>query len=204
MAFWESPRWRGLLVRMQLALFLAAVALNYAWEVLQMPWFFVPVRTLEEAAAECLLPAIGDGVMVLALYWLGVAVFRDRRWIWARGPVGYVILLGSGVILGIAVEIQGVHLISRWGYQETMPRLPWLEVGLLPVLQMALLPVAAAALVRRLVLPEMLDSRTMHSAQQGSGWQSPEGHQSRCASGRNPDEGSQKARAPGRTGKASL
>ena len=51
MAFLGSPLLRGCLIRMQGALFLAAVALNYAWEVLQMPLFSFPLRTLEEAAA---------------------------------------------------------------------------------------------------------------------------------------------------------
>ncbi len=130
-----------------------------------MPLFFLPLRTLEEAAVQCLLPALGDGVMILALYWLGVAVFRDPLWVWARGRAGYFVLLASGVALAVAIEVQGVHLTSRWGYQETMPRLLWLEVGLLPMLQMALLPVAAVALVRGLVRSEMVAPGVMHTSE---------------------------------------
>lgn len=166
MAFWRSPFLPGRLVRMQVTLFLASVALNYAWEVLQMPLFFLPLRTLDEAAVQCLLPALGDGVMTLVLYWLGVAVFRDPWWVWARGAAGYCILLASGAALAVAVEVQGVHLTSRWGYQESMPRLPWVEVGLVPVLQMALLPVGAAAIVRGLVRPEMREPHMRRSSPQ--------------------------------------
>ena len=40
----------------------------------------------------------------------------------------------------MSVEWAGVHVAQRWSYTERIPRLPGIDVGILPTAQMLLLP----------------------------------------------------------------
>ena len=44
------------------------------------------------------------------------------------------------LVLGVTVEWVAVHVLQRWAYAARMPRVPWLDVGLIPVAQMLVLP----------------------------------------------------------------
>lgn len=58
----------------------------------------------------------------------------------APGKWGALVMLGVGLVLGVTVEWVAVHVLQRWAYTAHMPRLPWLDVGLVPVVQMLVLP----------------------------------------------------------------
>lgn len=58
-------------------------------------------------------------------------------------------MLGVGLLLAAAVEVNALYRTGAWAYNARMPRLPWLGVGLWPALQMTLLPPLVAVVVRR-------------------------------------------------------
>lgn len=63
-------------------------------------------------------------------------------WGWFRQPGarGYLLMLAVGFLIGVSVEWFGVHVVKRWSYKDQMPRLPGINLGLVPVLQMLFLP----------------------------------------------------------------
>lgn len=136
-------------IRLQGALFLVAVPLNLAWETLQIGAYAFPPTPMMETLLGCLLPSLGDGVMVLGIYWAGRVAFRHPRWILSPGPRGYLLMLGVGLLLAAAVEVNALYQTGAWAYNPRMPRLPWLGVGLWPILQMTLLPPLIAGVVGR-------------------------------------------------------
>lgn len=121
------------------AIFFIAAAINYPWEVAQAP-LYVGQGSLAEAAVHCIVPSLGDGIIVLILYGIGVLVLR--RWDWSDRPglQGYALLLVCGFTIAVAVEWGALHVLERWQYTASMPQLPGFGVGLAPVLQMLVLP----------------------------------------------------------------
>lgn len=128
--------------------FLLAVPLNLIWEVGQMGAYDFPETTLMEDILGCFIPSLGDGLMMLMIYWAGWLVFRDASWILKLGSKGYRVMLGAGFILALLVEWNALYRTGAWAYNEQMVTLPVLGAGVLPILQMALLPVLTALLVR--------------------------------------------------------
>jgi hypothetical protein len=120
-------------------LLLVALPLNFAWEMLQAPAFTGMPADWLAATSVCAQAAVGDGMIALVLFGLGVLAFRDRRWFAPPrlGRYGGLVLAGIGV--QVAVERVMVHGLDRWGYSSRQPVIPVLDVGLLPVLQAVVL-----------------------------------------------------------------
>jgi hypothetical protein len=95
----------------------------------------------------CLQAALGDGLLVLALYGLGYAFFRRREWILQPGVAGYTLLVLAGMVIAVAIEMHALAW-GRWAYNARMPIIPGIGVGLIPVVQMMMLPLLAAHLTR--------------------------------------------------------
>lgn len=131
-----------------LTVFIVASAVNYPWEVGQIKFYDVS-GTLAEIARHCLIPSFGDGVLVLLIYMLGLYAFKRLNWIDRPGFPAYSFLLGVGLLVALAVEWLGVYGLGRWRYNELMPLIPVLNVGILPILQMLLLPPFIFYLVAR-------------------------------------------------------
>ena len=92
--------------------------------------------------------------MILLLFAFGWLVLGRRDWFVRPGLSGYAVTIAAGAALAIAIEWTAVHVLQKWTYAESMPRLPGLEIGLVPVLQMMLLPpivfrIAAECRLRR-------------------------------------------------------
>ncbi|MBC7435927.1 MAG: hypothetical protein H7332_07650 [Bdellovibrionales bacterium] len=137
----------GLLRRM-VVLFIVASAINYPWEVLQMPLYTGQGDWLT-FARHCLLPSLGDGVILEIIFLCGVIVFGSASWADRPGLTGYAVMLGLGAVISVAVEWGAVHVLDRWSYAPGMPLWPGVDVGLVPVLQMLVLPPIAFALTAR-------------------------------------------------------
>lgn len=121
------------------AIFFVAVLLNYVWEVAQAP-LYAGQGSLPEYAVHCIVPSLGDSIIVLAIFGIGLLVLR--RWDWADRPgiPGYALMLVSGFAIAVAIEWGALHILDRWQYAASMPQLPGLGVGISPVLQMLMLP----------------------------------------------------------------
>lgn len=128
------PAWQVLAI-----VFLSAVALNYPWELAQGRLFTAASHTTN-VWLHCFIASLGDGLMILLLFGFGWIVLGGRDWFVRPGVRGCAIIVAAGAALAMAIEWTAVHVLQRWTYTESMPRVPGLEIGLVPVLQMMVLP----------------------------------------------------------------
>ena len=119
--------------------FFLAIAFNYPWELAQAP-LYVGMDSLRTTLPHCFVASIGDGFLVLLIAVMGGLVFGDWHWSERPGARGYVLMATVGLMIGVGVEWAAVHVAERWSYTASMPRLPGLDVGVLPVAQMLVLP----------------------------------------------------------------
>ena len=99
---------------------------------------YEPMGSVAEASWRCFVASIGDGVMVLAIFAAGALMHRRVIWFgrWLAGSLAFTVLLGA--LIGAAVEWWGLST-GRWNYDDTMPRVPGLDLGIVPIAQIALL-----------------------------------------------------------------
>jgi hypothetical protein len=121
------------------AIFLVAVLGNYPWELAQAP-LYVGMKSFRVAWWHCFVASLGDGLLVLFIFAAGWIGLRRYAWFVHPGVQGYGVMLMMGLVLGIAIEWSAVHLLGRWMYTTQMPRIPGLDVGIVPIAQMLILP----------------------------------------------------------------
>lgn len=135
----EKPDQIGNILLRLTALFVISVLLNFPWEVAQMPLYVVEVNWLE-FARHCIIPSLGDGLIVLLIFSVGWVGRGRPDWTDAPGWVGYALMLITGFAIAVIVEWVALHGLNRWSYTDNMPLMPGLGVGVTPVLQMLILP----------------------------------------------------------------
>ena len=136
------------LARRLLLIFALAVAINYAWELAQIP-LYAGVE-FPDAIWHCFVASLGDGLLVLFIFGAVAAVLRSPDWYMRPGAQSYLAMAAAGLVVGFAVEWWGLHIAKRWQYSDVMSVVPWTGVGAAPVLQMLLLPPAIFWAARRL------------------------------------------------------
>jgi hypothetical protein len=120
--------------------FIVAVLLNYLWELAQAP-LYVGLQNYNAGVFwHCFVASLGDGIMVLLIVAAGRIVLRQPEWFLRPGVRGYLVILTVGLLLAVLVEWIAVHVLNRWEYTENMPKLPALDIGLVPIAQMLVLP----------------------------------------------------------------
>ena len=118
-----------------LRLLTVTLPIYFVWEMLQAPAFTgMPPHWLA-ATAVCAQATLGDGVIVLGLFGVGAAVFRDPCWFSPPRWTRYAVIAAAGVLVQVLVEWLMVHRLGRWGYGAIHPVIPLVDVGVLPVLQ---------------------------------------------------------------------
>jgi hypothetical protein len=144
-----------------LRLALLFVALNFGWELVQLPlytvWWSEPWWRTAVALVHCTGGdlVIGTVAFVLALVVSGQAWPQDRS---ARRRV-VVVATVIGVSYTIFSEWLNVEVRQSWAYTESMPRLPFLGTGLTPLLQWLLLPGVAIVSAVAVPVPEHVHRR---------------------------------------------
>lgn len=136
------------MLRSVLLIFAVAVLVNYPWELGQAP-LYGGMDDRRAALWHCFIAALGDGVLVLAVFVVGAQVFRRSDWFVRPGLRAYGVMLASGLAIGVLVEWLGLHVLRRWSYGPAMPRFPGLGIGLVPIAQMLLLPPLIFRIVAR-------------------------------------------------------
>ena len=96
-------------------LFVISTALNYPWEVGQA-FLYVGMNYSLAMLWHCFVAALGDGVLVWGIYLLGWVIFGRTDWHARPGWQGYTLMVSAGLIVAIAIEWLGVHLLARWKY----------------------------------------------------------------------------------------
>lgn len=129
-----------------------AFAFHLAWETAQCSPFFVHASP-NPTEFDMVLATFGDVVMTWVAFAVVAAV--TGRWDWPFGAWAvrhWLALEGAALVMSVAVERYAL-VTGRWSYTAENPRIPGLDVSVLPVAQMALLlPVTfgfAVWLVRR-------------------------------------------------------
>lgn len=121
------------------AIFVVAVGFNYLWELAQSP-LYAGMEDFTRMWWHCLLPSLGDGLLVLLIFATGWVVLGRQDWFLRPGVRGYAVMLTAGLVIAVAVEWVAVRLLGHWSYSERMPVVPLLNIGLSAVAQMLLLP----------------------------------------------------------------
>jgi hypothetical protein len=133
--------------------FAIALALNYAWEMLQMSAYGRLSQSQARVWLFCGMAAAADALYTGLLYWLGARVTHEENWIarlsWRRASVVAVL----GIISAVSAEWLALSL-GVWRYGAEMVIVPILRVGLLPILQLAFLPLVTFWLVGRIASHE--------------------------------------------------
>jgi hypothetical protein len=104
-------------------------------ELAQMPAYRPESRSLAVSAALCGLAAVGDLVILLALWAATAVAFRAAIWFSPPRAVRYAAVVAAGIVVNAAVEWVAVSRLGLWAYQPWQPTLPPLGTGLMAVLQ---------------------------------------------------------------------
>lgn len=112
--------------------------LNLLWELLQLPLYKNADYDFNHIAF-CALAAVADVLMILLLYFGLALILKNLFWIQhikIQQVVIVVLIGGAGAVLS---EMRHLALGS-WAYDDSMPIIPLVNVGISPVLQFMLLP----------------------------------------------------------------
>ena len=130
-----------------------SLLLNFAWEMLQAPYFVGMLRMPWRAATWlCTRATLGDTVIIVAAYGSVALAVRDGGWLLNASPRRLSAYALTAALLALALEWYSIRA-GRWSYVAGMPVDPLLRLGLSPVLQWIFLPLLAAWIVRRSARP---------------------------------------------------
>ena len=115
-----------------------AFLLNFAWELIQIPFFKNPAYNFNHITF-CALATLADVLMVLLLYFGLALIFKDPFWIQDLKLKRFLMLVLFGGAGAVLFEMWHLSLGS-WMYDVSMPVIPVLNVGIVPVLQFMILP----------------------------------------------------------------
>jgi hypothetical protein len=132
----------------EISLCLWSFFLNFFWEVVQTYFYTLkdsPFRTMLYGWIHCTL---GDVLLTLLSFWV-VSIFScNRRWSMKLNRLNFIGFIMIGIIGTVISERVNVHILKSWAYNQSMPIIPWLNVGLTPILQWVIIPPVAILLVR--------------------------------------------------------
>jgi phosphate starvation-inducible membrane PsiE len=134
------------------AFFLLSLFMHLVWENVQMVFFEVGNATLWQIFKMCLFATVtGDTLFMVALYLTLTVVHQDIWWSAKRSaynhPATWVLPIVVGTLLAVNFELWAVYAVQRWRYQS-MPLIPFINVGITPVLQMIVVPTVTIAICR--------------------------------------------------------
>ncbi|HKQ05638.1 MAG TPA: hypothetical protein VJ464_10935 [Blastocatellia bacterium] len=132
----RKPGWlRQFLVR----LFAVALALNWFWEMLQMPGFEQMMgRPWRTTVLTCTVAALGDAAITLGIYALVALITKRWRWPSEGRWKTYLAASLSGAAVAIVIEKASLA-VDFWSYSSRMPVVPVFGAGFWPLLQLTLL-----------------------------------------------------------------
>lgn len=123
------------------ALFVAAFALNWPWEMSQMSVYVeMAGRPWGETLLTCTAATIGDALVTLAVYAAGALVTRNSRWALKGDWKVYLSAALAGALCAVVIEWAALYA-GHWSYTNGMPEV--LGVGVLPLMQLTMLVPAA-------------------------------------------------------------
>ncbi|HEV8079364.1 MAG TPA: hypothetical protein VGP43_01530 [Chitinophagaceae bacterium] len=129
---------RSVFKRLSYLIITFSFLLNFAWEMAQMP-LYEGMKLNMQTAMLCGLASLADTLMVLLLYYAFAVIYKDSFWVqhFAKKRISLLIVVGAtGAILAEMLHLSA----GSWKYSRSMPKIPFVNVGLIPVLQFMILP----------------------------------------------------------------
>jgi hypothetical protein len=124
--------------RFILAVAVTAFILNFIWELAQGP-LYQGFEYDWDHLSLCALASIADVFSVLILFFAFALVYREVYWINNMGISRALMLVTTGSTGAILTELWHTYR-GDWYYSDTMPLLPFVDVGVSPVVQFIVLP----------------------------------------------------------------
>ncbi len=97
---------------------------------------------------------LGDVILTMMSFWVVSMISHSRRWFLHLIPSNFIAFAMIGIIATVISERVNVHIFKSWTYNDLMPLIPWLKVGLMPFLQWMVIPPTVLLLVRHHFLLE--------------------------------------------------
>jgi hypothetical protein len=126
--------------------------LNFSWEVIQTYFYTLrdsPFVTMLYGWFHCTL---GDVIITLGSFWLISMMSHNRRWFLNLKRLNFIVFVLVGLVYTVFSEWANVHILKSWNYNQLMPIIPWIKVGLTPFFQWLVVPSVAILLVRHHLL----------------------------------------------------
>lgn len=117
-------------LKFYLIIFLVGFAVNFIWEINQMPYFVgKPGSIYAEGIFYCGLASIIDGLTVILIYFLANKILK------LNSLKSYLQIAIFAAFCSIIFENIAFYF-NLWSYKENMPRVPLVGIGILPFVQL--------------------------------------------------------------------
>ena len=126
--------------------------LNFFWEVTQTYFYTMRESSFSTMLYGWLHCTLGDVIITLGSFWLISMMSHNRRWFLNLKRLNFILFILVGLVYTFFSEMVNVQIFRSWNYNEYMPIIPWMKVGLTPVLQWLIIPSTAILLVRHHLL----------------------------------------------------
>jgi len=150
----DMKRKYPILMTVEIALCFFSFFLNFFWEVVQTYFYTLKDSSFSEMLYGWLHCTLGDVMLTVGSFWLVSAASRDRKWFLNLNRLNFIGFIMVGVVYTVSSEWTNVHMFKSWGYNELMPIIPWVQMGLTPFLQWIVIPPIVILLVRHHLLSD--------------------------------------------------
>ena len=116
-----------------------AFVLNLIWEISHSLLYAPHFAGIADFIKVHIRVSLGDTVVVFVILLLDIFIFSKIFSEKKLGRKRTISIMLSGFIWAVAVEKYALAT-GRWSYNDLMPIVPFLKVGLTPLLQMTLIP----------------------------------------------------------------
>ena len=122
--------------------------LNFFWEVVHTSFYTLKDSDFSTMLYGWVHCSWVDVLITLGSFWLISLMMWSRRWFLRSSRVSFICFIAAGVVYTCFSEWMNVHIVKSWGYDESMPIIPLIGVGLTPVLQWMVIPLVVILLLR--------------------------------------------------------
>ncbi len=128
--------------------------LNFFWEVVQTYFYTLKDSPFSKMLYGWFHCTLGDVILTIGSFWLVSAASRNRKWLLKVNRLNFIGFIMVGVVYAVLSEWANVHMFKSWGYNQSMPIIPWVQMGLTPFLQWIFIPPIVILLVRHHLLSD--------------------------------------------------
>lgn len=121
---------------------------NFLWEISQMFLYRDHTTNFWDFISVHIKASLGDVIIFFIIYLLGALIFQNKKWFLEKNIYKYFIASFLGFALAILIERYAL-ITNRWAYNDLMPIIPILNVGLSPILQMIFLPLVTILFAKK-------------------------------------------------------